>query len=106
MPVWTKRLPVAALAFILWLVSVVVALLQIVVVQRMLLRIYGRLGGGYWSGVVLRDASLVVLGILWLALVIFTAEYHWKRVGQRASWRLFAWVFGVEAAILAVAVVV
>lgn len=106
MPGWTKRLPVVALAFILWLVSVVVALWQIVIVQRLLLRIYGRLGGGYWSGVVLRDASVIVLGILWLALVIFTAEYHWKRVGQRTSWRLFAWVFGVEAAILAVAAVV
>ncbi len=106
MPGWTKRLPIVALAFFLWLVSVVVALWQIVVVQQLLLRLYSRLWRDYWTGVVLRDASVIVLGIAWLALVIFTAEYHWKHVGQRVSWRLFAWVFGVEAAILAVAAVV
>lgn len=106
MPVWTKRFLMGALACILWLFSVAVALWQIVVVQRLLLRVYGRLGGGYWSGVVLRDASVIVLGIAWLGLAIFTAEYHWKHVGQRASWRLFAWVLGGEAAILAVVAVV
>lgn len=106
MPVWTKRFPTVALAFLLWLVSIIIAFLQIVIVQQLLLRIYALLGGDYWWGVVLRDASVIVLGIAWLGLAIFTAEYHWKHIGQRASWRLFVWVLGVEAAILAVAAVV
>jgi hypothetical protein len=43
---------------------------------------------------------VLILGLVFLVFIIASSEYHRKRVGQPASWRLFAWSIAVEASIL------
>jgi hypothetical protein len=56
-----------------------------------------------------RDASqasawlLIPLSILWIAAVIGGGEYHYRRVGQRSSWRLFGWTIAIELLVIVLA---
>jgi hypothetical protein len=43
---------------------------------------------------------VLILALIFLVFIITTSEYHRKRVGQPASWRLFGWSIAVEASIL------
>ncbi len=108
-----KRVPAGVLALILWIGTLLVGLWEIVIIRDMLFRIYARLGGVtdvhdtiYWAAVSMGHWSVLVMGLAWLALAIGTGEYHYKRVGQRSSWRLFGWTIGVELVILLLALVV
>ena len=51
--------------------------------------------------VLLKPSGLVVivLGLGWVAFVIWTGEYHAGRFGRRSSWRRFAWTVGIEAVV-------
>ncbi|MBZ0301013.1 MAG: hypothetical protein K8J31_14795 [Anaerolineae bacterium] len=46
----------------------------------------------------------IAIGILvWIgAVVIGGMEYHFKRIGKRSSYRVFAWTIGIELALLAI----
>ncbi len=101
-----SRIPVSVLALILWLATAVVGLWEIVVVQGIFLRLYIRFGHDYWVGLTLRNWIVLVLSMVWLVFAIFTGEYHHKRVGQRASWKLFGLTAAVELGILVVALFV
>ena len=98
-----RRSPAGVLALILWVATAAVGLLEIVVVREMLFRIYARFWSSYWPSVALGNWAMLVLGIVWIAFVIGGGEYHYKRVGQRSSWKLFGWTIAVEVAILVLA---
>jgi hypothetical protein len=51
--------------------------------------------------VTIYNVTFMLLAIIWLAVVVGGADYHFRRVGQPQSWRVFAWVIGVELALLA-----
>ncbi|MCD6291147.1 MAG: hypothetical protein J7M34_11640 [Anaerolineae bacterium] len=108
-----KRLPVRALALALWLLTLLVGLWEIVIVRDMLFRVYARIVGTtsahdakYWGAVSLGNWAVLFLGILWLGLAIGTGEYHYRRAGQRSSWRLFGWTIGGELLILLLALII
>ena len=99
----SRQVPVSVLALILWIATAVVGLWEIVIVRGMLLRLYAYFGGEYWPAVNMGNWIVFILGATWLVLVVGGGEYHYRRVGQRGSWRLFGWTIGVEIAILVLA---
>lgn len=95
------------LAFILWAGTAVLGLYEIALVREMLFRIYaqfwsssGSHGMDYWRAVALGNWAVLPLAIVWIALVIGGGEYHFKRVGQHSSWKLFGWTVAAELFIL------
>ena len=98
-----NRVLSGALAFVLWAATAALGLFEIVVVREMLLRICACLGSDYLEALNLGNWAVFVLAILWLALVVGGAEYHYRRFGQRSSWKLFGWTIAVEVLILVLA---
>ena len=95
---------------VLWLVTVILglysiwAILDVVIALILLLpslglvdssvRLVGMTNVARWS-------VLIVGGAVWLLVTIGGLEYHFKRIGQPESWRLFAWTIGLELALIA-----
>ncbi len=107
------RIPAAVVALALWVGTALVGLWEIVIVRDMLFRIYaflrpasGPYSTDYWVALSLGNWLVLFLSVLWLGFAIGTGEYHYKRVGQRASWRLFGWTVGIEVLILLLALII
>jgi hypothetical protein len=98
-PLKAKHLAVGLLVFVLWLATIAVAILEVFFVQSIVVNIYARLGDDFGTGIVLRNFSAVIMGIVCMIMVVATGEYHLRHAGQPASARLFAWTIGVELAI-------
>lgn len=49
-----------------------------------------------------RNVSTMIGAILWLAVVVGGMEYHFRHVGERRSYRVFAWTLGIEVVLIAV----
>ena len=96
-----QRVLAGALAFVLWLVTAVVGLLEVYFGQNMLTDIYARFGSDFNTGLLIRNSSLLCLSLVWLAFVVGTGEYHRTRVGRPSSWRLFGWTIAVQVSLLA-----
>lgn len=104
------KIGTAVAAFVLWAITAILGMFEIVVIRDMVLRVYARFfgddrafGADYWAGVALGQVLVVILAIVWIGLVIGAAEYHCKYFGQPKSWRLLARVIAVELAILVLA---
>lgn len=107
------RILSGALAFVLWAATALVGLYEIVLLRDMIFRLYARFwvrydgrGKDYWRALALGNWALVPLSIAWIALVVGGGEYHYKRFGQRGSWKLFGWTVVVETLVLALALFV
>jgi anti-sigma factor RsiW len=93
---WPVRLLLMrTLALVLWIGTAIVGLQVIVVVMDLLMWLASL---GLSAGVVV--LSIWPLCIVWIALVVGGGEYHYQRLGQRSSWRLFGWTVAVELLIL------
>ena len=102
----TRKFWTALLTFVLWAGTAIVGLYEILLVRELVYRCYAR----FWSGVgyrrgygratVLGVWSVFILAMVWIAAFIGGAEYHYKHVGQRGSWKCFAWTIAVELLIL------
>ena len=45
--------------------------------------------------------TMICAGVLWIGVVVFFGmSYHFKRAGQRNSYRVFAWTIGIEIALI------
>ncbi len=88
------------LALILWLVTVVLAVWDFLLIRGMVLRTYGRFGGAANSFELVSILLIIVLAVLWVVVVIGGAEYHRARVGQPNSWQMFSRTLAVEVSIL------
>jgi hypothetical protein len=100
-----RRITAGVIAFILWIVTAVVGLVEILVVRRIVERGYMRLWGdssrgSYWTAVSLGMGATLILALIYIAFLVGTGEYHRSRVGQRSSWKLFGWTVAVELLIL------
>ena len=98
------------LAFVLWIVTGALGLVEIWIARQMTLRVYARffaeeaaLGDVYWGSIALGNGLVFILAIVWIALVIGGGEYHVKYVGKPKSWRLFARTIAVQLSILVLA---
>ncbi|MFZ4659212.1 MAG: hypothetical protein ACOYNY_19520 [Caldilineaceae bacterium] len=107
--------PIAGLlAIALWVISVAIAIAQIVVIRELVMRLYTFVltlsgavldvhGAEFWAGVSLQNFLVVLLAMGVVAFVVATGEYHAKRVGTERSWRLFAWTYLTQLLIFAIA---
>ncbi len=49
-------------------------------------------------------ATVFIVVMLWIVTVCIAGmEYHFKRIGKRSSYRVFAWTIGIECALIFVA---
>jgi hypothetical protein len=102
------------LAFILWLATAALGLWNIVVIQQMVYRISALFASAdalvssqeYGASVIAGQWIVYILAIVYIAVFIGGAEYHYQHVGQPQSWRLFRWTLGLELFILLLALVV
>lgn len=98
------------LAFVLWIFTAALGLVEIWIVREMTLRVYARffadetaLGNVYRGSVALGNWLVFILAIVWIGLVIGGGEYHFKHVGKPKSWKLFARTIAVQLSILVLA---
>jgi hypothetical protein len=103
----TKK-SLSVIALVLWLVTVVLATWNFLVIREMILGTYARLfpidsiqNEGVFT--LLHTILVIILAIGWIAVVIAGAEFHYKRVGQPVSWKMFSRTLAIELSILALA---
>jgi hypothetical protein len=99
-PSKTRQIGLNALAFVLWLGTVVLALQTIYIVKELFYLIYVLLGGVAAQAERFVPGLVFVLALACLVFVVWTTEYHLKRVGRPESWRLFGWTIAVEVSLL------
>lgn len=94
---------VATLA--LWLGTAILGLYEIALLHDMLQRAYVRFGPvssqQLWQAEALSNWGVFFMGAAWIGLVVGGGEYHYRNVGRRASWRLFAWTVLAQLLVLA-----
>jgi hypothetical protein len=87
------------LALFLWIVSLVLGLQTIYASLQLFYLIVGVLGG---LELAQNFATVFVclVGLVMIAVILGTAEFHRTRLDQPISWRVFAWTLGAELAVL------
>jgi len=101
-----------ALAIILWLVTCVGALLEIIALRGLLIRLYARLPGANLSpstGPVplINVCAVPIVGILAYVYILISIQYHRRRRwGSALSWRALGLAFAVELGIVFAAYVI
>lgn len=85
-----RFLLMAGLAFILWLGSALIGVLNILVIQD--LTIYAALlaGSGKTQATPIAMFSVLLAAILYIIVVVGGGEYHYRHIGQPNSWKVFS----------------
>ena len=65
---------------------------------------YGFYGRTYSTAVALRQILVLPFAMIVIAVIIGGAEYHYRHIGEPASWQVFAQTLGAELAIFLMAV--
>jgi hypothetical protein len=100
---------VMIVTFCLWLITAVIGFWQIELVRDLMLRLLVRFTpAGLPNYEAFRQTQVegglsallvIVTAVIWIVVIIGSAEYHRTRLGQPGSWQLFAAIIGVEIAI-------
>jgi uncharacterized membrane protein len=104
----SKKISLPVIALVLWVVTVVLASWDFLAIRDMVLRTYARLFPlntlqNQEVFTLIHTILVIILAIGWIAVVIAGAEFHYKRVGQPISWRMFSRTLAVEISILILA---
>lgn len=94
-----KKLP-GLLAIVLWLLVFGLGLQAIYDFMQLLSLIRVALGGNLANIEASTPVVVFFLALLFLIYIIWSTEYHIKRVGTPESWRLFGWTIAVELSII------
>jgi hypothetical protein len=89
-----------ALAIVLWLLVFGLGLQAIYDLMQILALIRVALGGSLATIEASAPVVVFFLALLFLIYIIWSTEYHIKRVGTPESWRLFGWTIAVELSII------
>jgi hypothetical protein len=103
-----KKISIPIIALGLWLVTAVLATWNFLVIREMVLRTYARLfpiASAQNESVftLIHTILVIILAVGWIAVVIAGAEFHYKRVGQPNSWKVFSRTLALELSILVLA---
>lgn len=88
------------LAIVLWLVSFGLGLQAIYDLVQIISVIRVALGAGLDDVQLSTPAFVFLLALGYLIFIIWSTEYHLKRVGKFESWRLFGWTLAAELSIM------
>jgi len=89
------------LVIILWLITVVLGIWDILLLREMVLRTFSRFGTAANAFVLINTLVMIPLAILGIAVTIGGLEYHRTHIGQPGSWWLFSRTLAIELSILA-----
>lgn len=95
-----RQLVPSLLAIVLWLVSFVLGLQTIYSLMQIISLIRVSLGASLEDVQLAMPVLIFVLALALLIFIIWSTEYHLKRVGKPESWRLFGWTIAVELSII------
>jgi hypothetical protein len=95
-----RQLGASILAIVLWLVSFVLGLQTIYSLMQIISLMRVALGGNLADIQASTPIVVFLLALLMLIYIIWSTEYHIKRVGKPESWRLFGWTIAVELSII------
>jgi hypothetical protein len=97
-------------ATVLWAVTSALAFVLITTILDIALTIYavfwgeyGFYGQSYQIGTAIRQFLVLPLGLLAVGIIIGGAEYHYRHIGEPASWKLFAETLAVELTLFLIA---
>ena len=88
------------LAIVLWLVQFGLGLQSIYDLMQIISLIRVALGGSLAAVQASTPVVVFLLALIMLIFVIWSTEFHIKRVGKPESWRLFGWTIAVELSII------
>ena len=88
------------LAIVLWLIQFGLGLQAIYDLMQIISLMRVALGGSLAAVEASTPVVVVLLALLMLIYIIWSTEYHIKRVGKPESWRLFGWTIAVELSII------
>lgn len=95
-----RQLVPSLLAIVLWLVSFVLGLQTIYSLMQIISLIRVSLGTSLEDVQLAMPVLIFFLALALLIFIIWSTEYHLKRVGKLESWRLFGWTIAVELSII------
>ena len=87
-------------AIVLWLITFGLGLQTIYDLTQILMLLQIALGGSPDQARLSVTSLIFFLALFLLIYLIWSTEYHIKRVGQPESWRLFGWTIAVELSII------
>ena len=88
------------LAVVLWLVSFGLGLQAIYDLSQIIAVMQVALGTSLEDARLATPVLVFFLALVFLIFIIWSTEYHLKRVGKPESWRLFGWTIAVELTII------
>lgn len=93
----------------LWLVTAVLAVVEIGLVRNLVLSLYAWISTlqeqavqvrGTFTGVAISQWATILMAIVAIGVIIGGFEYHHRRVGDPKGTRILLWTLGVQAVIL------
>ncbi len=88
------------LAFVLWVVTTVLAIISIYLIYQISLAIFAHFSSDLPVATVIAYVAAILATFACMVTVIATGEYHRKHAGTRESWTVFAWTVAIELLIL------
>ena len=95
-----RQLAPSLLAIVLWLVSFGLGLQAIYDLMQIISLIRVSLGANLQNVQLGMPVLVFFLALVFLIFIIWSTEYHIKRVGKPESWRLFGLTIAVELSII------
>ncbi|MCA9994403.1 MAG: zf-HC2 domain-containing protein [Anaerolineales bacterium] len=93
-------LSASVLTLLLWSGTAVIGLQNILVLRDLFMWFVVLQGNTPQAALQMSPLIVLPAAILWIIVVIGGAEYHWRRIGQRESWRLFALTIVIQLLLL------
>lgn len=95
----SNRVVVTVLALGLWLLSTAGAVASIYWIRQIYLGATMAFGGEVLTAEAVTPLLVAGLGLVATVAIIGSTEFHRRNFLKPASWRLFAWMIGIEAAL-------
>lgn len=98
----SEKQTVTVIAMVLWLVTAVLSVLALITIRDMFLRTLAR----FALNTLIPAANWIILFPMvafCIAVIIGGFEFHFRNPGSARSWQILSWTFGIEVAILLLA---
>ncbi len=84
------------LCYLLWVITAALAFLNLLVARRLFLVILSVFSVSSWSATAIDKVSFIFLGVVWLALVVFSEYYYRSGISKNKLWKNFSLVTGIQ----------